>query len=101
MCLSGVSANNIICVSAETFFLSLKIFKKIALARKLGALGAQLRNTWNSVPNHSAEEKTTQNSVPWNKNTCKSKLSGEFRSFCSEAVSDENILFAGAGFFVR
>jgi hypothetical protein len=24
-------------------------------------------NTWNSVPNHSAEEKPTRNSVPWNK----------------------------------
>jgi hypothetical protein len=36
-------------------------------------------NTWNSVPNHSAEEKTTWNFVPWNKN--RSKLS----EFCSEA----------------
>jgi hypothetical protein len=34
-------------------------------------------NTWNSVPNHSAEEKPTRNSVPWNKN--RSRLS-EFRS---------------------
>ncbi len=28
-------------------------------------------NTWNSVPNHSAEEKSTRNSVPWNKNRSK------------------------------
>jgi hypothetical protein len=52
-------------------------------------------NTWNSVPNHSAEEETAQTSAPWNKN--RNKLS-EFRS---EAVSEENILFAGAGFFVK
>ena len=43
----------------------------------------------------SAEVKNARNSVPWNKN--RSKLS-EFRS---EAVSDENIVFAGAGFFVK
>ncbi len=43
-------------------------------------------NNWNSVPNHSAEEKTTR-----------SKLL-EFRY---EAVLKENILFAGAGFFVK
>jgi hypothetical protein len=24
-------------------------------------------NTWNSVPNHFAEEKPSRNSVPWNK----------------------------------
>ncbi len=30
-------------------------------------------NSRNSVPNHSAEEKTTQNSVPWNKNRSKLK----------------------------
>jgi hypothetical protein len=52
-------------------------------------------DTWNSVPNHSAEEKTTRNSFPWNKN--KSKLS-EFRS---KAISDENILLAGEGFFFK
>jgi hypothetical protein len=52
-------------------------------------------NTCNSVPNHSAEEKTTWNSVSWNKN--RSKLS----KFRSAAVSEENILFAGAGFFVK
>jgi hypothetical protein len=39
-------------------------------------------NPWNSVPNHSAEEKNVRNSVPWNKN--RSKLS-EFRS---EAFDD-------------
>jgi hypothetical protein len=26
-------------------------------------------NNWNSVPNHSTEEKTTPNAVPWNKKT--------------------------------
>jgi carboxylesterase type B len=50
-------------------------------------------NSWNSFLNHSTEEKTTRNSVPWNKS--RSKLS-EFRS---KAASDKNILFAGAGFF--
>jgi hypothetical protein len=34
-------------------------------------------NSWNSLPNSSMEEKTSQNSVPWNKN--RNKLS-EFRS---------------------
>ncbi len=28
-------------------------------------------NAWNSILNHSAEEKTTRNSVPWNKNISK------------------------------
>jgi hypothetical protein len=78
-------------------------------------------NSWNSIPNHSAEEKnarssvpwnknrsklpefhsqpfrgreTTRNSIPWNKNRCK------LWEFHSEAVSEENILFAGAGFFL-
>jgi hypothetical protein len=58
------------------------------------------KTTWNSVPwnkNRSQHLKPfrTRNSVPWNKN--RSKLS-EFRS---DAVSEENILFARAGFFVR
>jgi hypothetical protein len=52
-------------------------------------------NFRNSVLNHSPEEKTIRNSVPWNKN--RNKLS-EFRS---KTFSDENILFAGAGFFVK
>jgi hypothetical protein len=52
-------------------------------------------NSWNSPLNHSTKEKTTRNSVPWNKS--RSKLS----EFCSEAVSGENILFAGAGIFVK
>jgi hypothetical protein len=34
-------------------------------------------NSHNSVPNHSAEENTTRNSVPWNQNRCKFS---EFRS---------------------
>jgi hypothetical protein len=47
--------------------------------KQLGTLfhGTKIANTWNSVPNHSAEEKTSRNSMLWNKN--KSKLS-EFRS---------------------
>ncbi len=35
-------------------------------------------NSHNSVPNPSAEENTTRNSVPWNQNRCK------FSEFCSE-----------------
>jgi hypothetical protein len=68
----------------------------------------QKANSRNSVLNHSTEEKTTQNYVPWNKK--RSKHFREFRSeeqnrsklseFCSEGFSNENILFAGAGFFV-
>jgi hypothetical protein len=66
-------------------------------------------NARNSVPNHSAEEKTTRNSVPRNKNISR------HMEFCSEPfrgrdnnsnsvpkhVSDENmpsILLSGAGF---
>jgi hypothetical protein len=36
-------------------------------------------NSWNSVPNHSAEEKTSRNPVPYNKNKSK------FSEFCTEA----------------
>jgi hypothetical protein len=43
---------------------------------------------------HKKEATTSGNSVPRNKN--RSKLS----EFSSEGFSDENILFAGAGFFV-
>ncbi len=43
------------------------------------------RNSRNSVPNPSAEEKTTRNSVPWNKN--RRKLA-EFRS---EPAAEEKI----------
>jgi hypothetical protein len=35
------------------------------------------RNSWYSVPNHSVEEKTTRNSVPWNKTR---SILAEFRS---------------------
>jgi hypothetical protein len=42
------------------------------------------RKSRNSVPNPSAEEKTTRNSIPWNKNKSKLPL------FCSEPFAEEN-----------
>jgi hypothetical protein len=53
-------------------------------------------NTWNSVPNHSAEDETTRNSVLWNKNR---SILSEFRSDAGENTLP--ILFAGAEFFVK
>jgi hypothetical protein len=43
-------------------------------------------NSRNFVPNHSAEEKTTQNSFPWNKN------SSQRRNFVLKHFAEENML---------
>ncbi len=43
-------------------------------------------NFRNFVPNHSAEEKTTQNSIPWNKN------GGNFRIFFLKHFTEESVL---------
>jgi hypothetical protein len=83
-------------------------------------------NSRNSVLNHSAEEKTTQNFVPWNKNTSNhlefcsepilrkrkqlgilfrgTKLEENSRNSVPKHASDKNmltILYAGPGFFVK
>ena len=55
-------------------------------------------NSRNSVLNYSAEEKTTRNSVPWNKNRRKPS---EFRSQSCLGQNMLSILFAGAGFSVK
>jgi hypothetical protein len=49
-----------------------------------------IENSWNSVPNHAAEEKKARNSVPWNKN--RSKLS-ELRSkpFCGREPTRNSV----------
>ncbi len=74
--------------------------------------GTKLEANAHSVLNHYAEEKRTQNSVPWNKNISRhldfcSEHSAEettTRNFVPKHVSEENmlsILFDGAGFFVK
>ncbi len=51
------------------------------------------RNSQNSVPNPSAEEKTTRNSVPWTKN--RSKLSESLPEPLQRKRKQLGILFSG------
>jgi hypothetical protein len=67
--------------SAEQKIIGIPVRTVPQRRKMLGILyhGTKLEaNAWNSLLNHSTEEKTTRTSVPWNKNICK------HLEFCSE-----------------
>jgi hypothetical protein len=74
-------------------------FRTVPQRRKMLAIlhhGTKIEaNSCNSVPNHSAVVKTTRNSVP------KDKKRNKLSEFCSKDVSEENIVFTEAVFFVK
>jgi hypothetical protein len=79
-------------------------FRTVPQRRKMRVIlyhGSKLEaNARNSVLNHSSEEKTTRNSVPWNKNiskyleSCSKPFHGRDNNseFRLKHVSDENVL---------
>ncbi len=92
----GISGNKIVPRKTESteqmgtgvFPTEFRLFRETENSRNSVLLNKNISNSRNSVPNPSAEEKTTRNSVPWKEHIKKKALGMAFRG--RENNSEQN-----------